>query len=1355
MSRGPWTDACMLLDTGASACFVSDACVRRMRGVQVTPVVDRRFLTADKKCVDVLGCVNLLCECCNLKPMSLMLFVIRDLAFDVVLGRDFFSMFGVRLVIPGSEDVAVVGRAGSCMPLGPWPGRGKGGVVGDGPAEDPRAPTSCQTDCLGEMYSPEGSCIREDALSDRIPTHPLGASLPEAAPGGSADAGIHVGRLDCFSTPPVLDSGYELLCEVYEEPEIEEMGMPGNEVSMVEDPRVKQILSRYPRVITSELSAVPCAVDSHRIELIDGARPYKRAYYKVGPKERQFIEEQIKTLLELGVIEPSRSPWGSPIVLVKKADGSFRMCIDYRKLNEASKTETYPLPFLEDVVDRLRGKRVFSKIDLKSGYWQIQMSSDGVDKTAFVTHMGAFQWRRMPFGLKNATATFQRIMRSVLSGLEFCTEVHVDDILIFSESEEEHLVHLERVFERLAEANLVVNLPKCRFMQRELVFVGHKFTSQGVSPDPAKLDAIRRLQPPRDVTGVRALLGLLNYYRRFVKDFARIADPLTRLTTKGAEFVWTERHQSAFCELRDALLRSNLLAHPDFSKPFKVTTDASDRAVGAMLSQEDDAGHDAPVAFYSRKLEPAQLNYDIVEKECLAIIEAVKQWRHYLSHARFLIETDHKPLTWLHSLKDPSRRQVRWSILMQEFGYEIKHKPGKANVVPDALSRLHAIHDDTDDWDQFERLLVHYVTHGEHEPAALAAGLITRSTKARITRVAQHLSVGVDGALQHKGRPIPPADQRAGIIDRAHLVGHYGASATVCKIAERYWWPGMYQSVMRHIGNCRECAQYNDDTGGTRIKTAEQHMITRGVFDVVAVDFVGPLPATPRGNKYLLQFSCQQSDYVEWFPAPANSEKVVAEFFVREIIARYGPPTHLLSDRGKEFCNRLVDAISEVSGTLRKVTSGYRPQTNGRCEKRNHLLIQVVRKYAAANPEDWDLWVPFALIADRNRPRSATGYSPMYLMFGRESALFADFSALPDVDPQSPEAITTRIAHLNKLMEVVHPQLTDKRVAASSRAKTELSKIPALDPGTYVMVKRKDYQKIPKLQPRYTGLYRVFERTANGNYKLEALRGRVYPQPMHPSRLRPVGKELALKLLTDASFRPEVDDPGDEEEYEVERIVNHRVTRRQGLQYEIKWLGYSDTTWEPESSLTNCEQALSDYWEGQHRQQQNVIASVPASCSAHPPVVVPDELREAIITLPRPWPTKALQEWLHTHIGQLDVDLFPFQEKASFCHETLSERVRHVTEVRDGVTLSAWLNAPFGLLQEAIAWASVALPSAELHVLVPEWITTEMLAKTGDRMIVRKETPVTLRSTDCFMWPTGDRRVTGWQCRVVLMTRLC
>ncbi|XP_017797025.1 PREDICTED: uncharacterized protein LOC108578250 [Habropoda laboriosa] len=469
----------------------------------------------------------------------------------------------------------------------------------------------------------------------------------------------------------------------------------------------------------------------HKIPTIND-QPIHVKQYRFPPIHREEITRQVSELLENDIIRPSTSPYSSPIWVVPKKPDShgnkrWRMVIDYRALNENSIADAYPLPNITEILDQLGSAKYFSTFDLASGFHQIPLAEQDAEKTAFSTPYGHYQFNRMPFGLRNAPSTFQRLMDSVLSGLQGNEMfVYLDDIVIYASSLTEHNIKFKNLAARLREANLFLQPDKCEFLRREVAYLGHVIGRDGVKPDPRNVSAVKNFPVPKDAKGVRQFLGLAGYYRRFIPKFADIAKSLTLLLKKDIKFEWKQEQERAFMTLRDMLCTEPILQYPDFSKPFIVTTDASGHAIGAVLSQgiigrdmlctepilqypdfskpfivsTDASGHaigavlsqgiigkDLPIAYTSRVLNAAELNYPTIEKECLAIMYAVQHFRPYIYGREFQLVTDHRPLVWLHSVKDPQSRLVRWRLKLAEFEYRVVYKQGKENMNADALSR--------------------------------------------------------------------------------------------------------------------------------------------------------------------------------------------------------------------------------------------------------------------------------------------------------------------------------------------------------------------------------------------------------------------------------------------------------------------------------------------------------------------------------------------------------------------------------------------------------------------------------------------------------------------------------------------
>jgi len=430
----------------------------------------------------------------------------------------------------------------------------------------------------------------------------------------------------------------------------------------------------------------------HQINTADNipiySRPYRQPY-----AQKEELRRQISSMLEQGIIQPSSSPWSSPVHLVpKKMDASgtrkWRMVIDYRKLNEKTVDDKYPLPQITEILDKLGRSQYFTTLDLCSGYHQIEMNSNDIQKTAFTTEQGHYEFTRMPFGLKNAPSTFQRVMDNVLRGIqnEKCA-VYLDDIVVFSTSLQEHLERLRQVFERIRKTNLKIQLDKCEFLKKEVAYLGHVITASGVKPNPDKIKAVINYPIPKTQKEIKQFLGLIGYYRRFIRDFAKLTKPLTQCLKKGAKVDLTAEYIDAFEKCKHVLTNHPILQYPDFNKPFLLTTDASNVGISAILSQGP-VGSDKPIAFASRTLSNTERRYSTIEKELLAIVFGTKYFRPYLYGQKFAIYTDHRPLIWLDGLKEPNAKLMRWKIKLQEFDYKIIHKKGKANTNADALSRI-------------------------------------------------------------------------------------------------------------------------------------------------------------------------------------------------------------------------------------------------------------------------------------------------------------------------------------------------------------------------------------------------------------------------------------------------------------------------------------------------------------------------------------------------------------------------------------------------------------------------------------------------------------------------------------------
>ena len=471
--------------------------------------------------------------------------------------------------------------------------------------------------------------------------------------------------------------------------EVTTFNLDSTEITDSEKHELRNLLRKFDDLFVSENGALGrTKVVKHRINT--SGRPIRQPLRRQPESLKGDMNEEVKKMLSRGVIRPSSSPWSSPVVMVRKKNGSWRFCIDYRKLNAVTHQDAYPLPRIDATLESLAGSTLFTTLDLASGYWQVEIEEDDKEKTAFSTEKGHFEFNVMPFGLTNAPATFQRLMECILAGLtgEQCL-IYIDDIIVFSASFPEHLERLTNVFLKLQDAGLKLKTEKCKFVQKAVKYLGHVVSAEGICPDPAKTEVVVSYPVPTSAKEVKQFMGLCNYYRRFVKDYSKIAAPLFKLLSKenAKFFAWNSASQNAFEELKSRLVSPPIQAYPDFKQPFLLHTDASDAAIGAVLSQVQ-GGTECVIAYWSRKLQKAERNYSTTEREALAVVASLKEFYPYVYGFPCKLITDHNPLTSLKGIKDVGGRRTRWLLFLQQFNLDFQYKPGRLHTNADTLSRI-------------------------------------------------------------------------------------------------------------------------------------------------------------------------------------------------------------------------------------------------------------------------------------------------------------------------------------------------------------------------------------------------------------------------------------------------------------------------------------------------------------------------------------------------------------------------------------------------------------------------------------------------------------------------------------------
>lgn len=762
----------------------------------------------------------------------------------------------------------------------------------------------------------------------------------------------------------------------------------------------------------------------HRIDT-GQAVPIKQRYYPVSPVVLKEIHRELDQMLQNGVVEPSLSPWSSPILLVKKPSGGYRFVVDFRKVNAVTKRDAYPIPYVTSILDRLRDCRYLSSLDIKNAFWQIPLEQSSKERTAFtVPGRGLFQFKRMPFGLHNSTATWQRLIDRVLGpDLEPFVFVYLDDIIIATESFHKHLEVLEEIFKRLKKASLWLNLEKCQFVRSELKYLGYVVDNTGLHVDPDKIQVIVNFPRPKKPKQIRQFLGMASWYRRFIPDFATIMAPLNALIRKNSKWSWTTEMEKAFCTLKHRLVCAPVLATPDFEKPFIIQTDASDHGLGCILSQMMDDGEHV-IAYGSRTLSKAECKYSVTEKECLAVLWAVERYRPYIEGAQFTIITDHHSLLWLNNLKDPVGRLARWAVRLQQYDYNIQHRKGSAHVGPDALSRavgnVDLLQVEAPIEDPWYLSMIDRVGRQPHNyPSWRVEG-----TKLHKLCVDRHKPPGDE----NNWKLVLPRNLHREAIEEAHdntAAGHRGIFKTMAKLTLYYYWPRIRSDVHRYVRSCPTCAQYKIlQRRPAGLLAPRQFPHEPG--EVLSLDLIGPLPPSMKHNRYVLVIQDSHSKWPYLFPLKTADAQSVLRPLVNSVFLESGAPRLIIVDNGRQLISREFRQAMEAYEVELQFTPLYHPQANP-VERINKEIGNLLAIYVGDNQRYWDVNLPQIQYVLRTSKHESTQYTPAYLQLGRELGLSGKRNRTPmDDDGQPVElGIEARWAGLDNIREKVRWNVTE------------------------------------------------------------------------------------------------------------------------------------------------------------------------------------------------------------------------------------------------------------------------------------------------------------------------------------------
>ncbi|KAL0553440.1 hypothetical protein IC582_007335 [Cucumis melo] len=876
------------------------------------------------------------------------------------------------------------------------------------------------------------------------------------------------------------------------------------DVSLSSEPVVRD----YPDVFPEELPGLP----PHRevefaIELEPGTVPISRAPYRMAPAELKELKVQLQELLDKGFIRPSVSPWGAPVLFVKKKDGSMRLCIDYRELNKVTVKNRYPLPRIDDLFDQLQGATVFSKIDLRSGYHQLRIKDEDVPKTAFRSRYGHYEFIVMSFGLTNAPAVFMDLMNRVFREfLDTFVIVFIDDILIYSKTEAEHEEHLRMVLQTLRDNKLYAKFSKCEFWLKQVSFLGHVVSKAGVSVDPAKIEAVTGWTRPSTVSEVRSFLGLAGYYRRFVENFSRIATPLTQLTRKGAPFVWSKACEDSFQTLKQKLVTAPVLTVPDGSGNFVIYSDASKKGLGCVLMQQGKV-----VAYASRQLKSHEQNYPTHDLELAAVVFALKIWRHYLYGEKIQIFTDHKSLKYFFTQKELNMRQRRWLELVKDYDCEILYHPGKANVVADALSRKvsHSAALITRQAPLLRDL--------ERAEIAVSVGTVTMQLaqltvqptlrqriidaqsndpylveKRGLAEAGQttEFSLSSDGGLLFERRLCVPSDSaiKTELLSEAHsspFSMHPGSTKMYQDLKRVYWWRNMKREVAEFVSKCLVCQQVK----APRQKPAgllQPLSIPEWKWENVSMDFITGLPRTLRGFTVIWVVVDRLTKSAHFVPGKSTyTASKWAQLYMSEIVRLHGVPVSIVSDRDGRFTSKFWKGLQTAMGTRLDFSTAFHPQTDGQTERLNQVLEDMLRACALEFPGSWDSHLHLMEFAYNNSYQATIGMAPFEALYGRCCRSPVCWGEVGEQRLMGPELVQSTNEAVQKIRSRMHTAQSRQKSYADVRRKDlefEVGDKVFLKVAPMRGVLR--FERRGKLSPRFVGPFEILERIGPVAYRL-------------------------------------------------------------------------------------------------------------------------------------------------------------------------------------------------------------------------------------------------------------------------------
>lgn len=755
--------------------------------------------------------------------------------------------------------------------------------------------------------------------------------------------------------------------------------------------QLRQVLRQFPQLLCEELGVT--TVLQYNIQLTDNI-PVRQSPYRLSPPKMKILRSKIDAMIRQGVIRPSTSAYASPIFLVPKNQGSdFRAVVDYRRLNEKVILESVPMPDLHNSFTWFAGANWFTVLDLNQAYYQIPLTEQCKHMTAFCTDWNLFEFNRVPFGLATGAAVLTRLLDNILGDLKLvCVYNYLDDLVIYSRSFEEHLQHLSRVFAKLQAAGLTVKPTKVTLARRQVSFLGHLVSGKSIRIDQERTKALRTLPPPRDKRGIAKFIGMVNYFRRFVPNFAQLAAPLNQLRKKEVRFEWGPAQEAAFEQLKTAIANPPVLGVPDFNKQFIVQTDASNAGISAVLLQENE-GQRQPLAYASRRLTDAELKYSVYECEALAVLFALEKYKFYLEHRVFLLETDNQALSWVLARPRKTGRIARWAVRISAFRFHVKHIRGTENVLADTLSRMFEEGQGTGPDGERDEAAVSLVVLGE-VPQLFGDLAAQQDCDPELGPIKRQLATGVgkEGYLVKKGilckrvgrggqmRICLPKVLVEPVFHYFHnslLGGHLGTHKTLQKIKQHLTWPYMDRRVKQLVANCRLCQTAKPANTRQQGWLSSERVLHP--LDRLFIDYLGPLPRTQKGNQYVLVVIDAFTRFT-WLVPSRNVNAATTISHLVKIFSVFGVPRSIVSDNAPAFVSAPFKSFCFRNGIKQINTTPYYPQGSF-AERVNRNLKAALIIYHQKSPQKWESSLPWISFAFNTANHEALKATPASLIF--------------------------------------------------------------------------------------------------------------------------------------------------------------------------------------------------------------------------------------------------------------------------------------------------------------------------------------------------------------------------------------